>query len=118
MSDRELSDEEAIEALYAYTAERMANGNSEHEIQRLLVEKGLDTETAGAIVANVAELRTEAIRDAAKKNMIYGALWCIGGIAVTAATYDAASGGGSYVVAWGAILFGGIQFVRGLAQSS
>jgi len=53
--------------------------------------------------------------NAAQRQMIIGALWCIGGIAVTAATYSAASGpgGGSYVVAWGAILFGGLQFVRG-----
>lgn len=53
------------------------------------------------------------------KNVIFGALWCIGGIVVTAATYQAAAnspGGGSYVVAWGAIVFGGVQFLRGLAQ--
>ena len=53
-----------------------------------------------------------------KKNMLYGALWCIGGIVVTAATYDAAEPGGAYVVAWGAIVFGAIQFFRGLMQSS
>lgn len=52
------------------------------------------------------------------KDMLVGALWCIGGIVVTALTYSAASeGGGTYVVAWGAILFGGIQFLRGLFRS-
>jgi hypothetical protein len=52
------------------------------------------------------------------KNMLYGALWCIGGIIVTAATYSSAvsSGGGRYFVAWGAIIFGGIQFLQGLYQ--
>ncbi len=55
-----------------------------------------------------------AARDAASKNMLIGGLWCGGGLIVTIATYSAASGGGSYVVAWGAILFGGIQFMRGL----
>ena len=29
----------------------------------------------------------------------------------------AATGGGKYVVAWGAIVFGAIQFFRGLIQS-
>ena len=53
-----------------------------------------------------------------KKNMIYGALWCIGGIVVTAVTYSAASGGGTYIVAWGAIIFGAIQFFYGLMQYS
>jgi len=46
--------------------------------------------------------------------MIIGGLFCIGGIAVTALTYSAAAGGGTYVVTWGAILFGGFRFFRGV----
>jgi hypothetical protein len=38
------------------------------------------------------------------------------GTAVTVLTYEAASGGGTYVVVWGAILFGAIQAIRGLAM--
>jgi len=56
-------------------------------------------------------------RAVAEKRMLHGALWCIGGVAVTAFTYMAAAsgpGGGTYVVAWGAIVFGAIQFFRGL----
>jgi hypothetical protein len=34
------------------------------------------------------------------------------GLAVTLLTFMAAEGGGTYVVAWGAILFGGINFFR------
>jgi hypothetical protein len=52
------------------------------------------------------------------RDMAVGALWCIGGIVVTAVTYSsAAAGGGRYIVAWGAIVFGGIQFLKGLARS-
>ena len=65
----------------------------------------------------------EAIKSArratAERNMIVGGLWCVGGILVTAVTYNMAAsspGGGHYFVAWGAILFGGIQFFKGLAQ--
>ena len=50
----------------------------------------------------------------AKRNMIVGGAWCGGGIAVTAITYMNASGGGTYVVTWGAIIFGGYQFLKGL----
>lgn len=53
---------------------------------------------------------------AARRNMWVGGAWCAGGIAVTAYTYTAASGGGTYVVAWGAIIFGGFQFLKGLAK--
>lgn len=54
------------------------------------------------------------IREAAARNMLVGALWCIGGIVVTAVTYSAAANGGTYVVTWGAIVFGGLQFLKGL----
>jgi hypothetical protein len=38
----------------------------------------------------------------------------LGGIAVTAITYlTAEESGGRFIVAWGAMLFGGIQFLRG-----
>jgi hypothetical protein len=51
------------------------------------------------------------------RNMAIGAIVCVVGIVITAATYSAASsGGGHYVVAWGAIIFGAVQFLKGLFQ--
>jgi WD40 repeat protein len=49
-------------------------------------------------------------------NLAIGFAVLIVGIGITAATYSAARGGGTYFVAWGAILFGGLQFVIGLVQ--
>ena len=40
--------------------------------------------------------------------MLHGGLWCIGGIALTVADIG--------FVFWGAILFGGIQFIKGLTN--
>jgi hypothetical protein len=42
------------------------------------------------------------------------------GIAITVGTYLLAdfSGGSRFMVAWGAMLFGGLQFLRGLLASS
>ena len=57
------------------------------------------------------------IHATARKEMLIGALWCGGGILVTVLTYSAASGGGSYVVAWGAILYGAFRFFRGIAAN-
>ncbi len=50
--------------------------------------------------------------------MFYGAFWCIGGIAVTVLTYQTAAdmGGSRFIIAWGAILFGAIQFLRGVTR--
>lgn len=55
--------------------------------------------------------------DRARQDMLAGAMWCIGGIVVTAVTYAGASGGGTYVVAWGAIVFGAVQFFRGMLKA-
>jgi hypothetical protein len=50
--------------------------------------------------------------------MMVGGIVCAIGTVITVGTYAAASnGGGHYFVAWGAILFGGIQFIQGLFQT-
>jgi hypothetical protein len=116
MSQQESTNEQAIRAVYNYAAELMKDGLSGPQIESHLIEKGLDQQAAAIVVRNLAELRTNAYKEAGKKNMLYGALWCIGGTVVTVITLAAASGGGTYVIAWGAIIFGGIQFLRGLYQ--
>jgi hypothetical protein len=118
MPEPERTSEQVVEAIYNYAAEQMRNGVAGPQIEKSLVEQGLDAEAAGIVVRNLTEARAKALKEAGQKHMLYGALWCIGGIVVTAATYAAASGGGTYVVAWGAIIFGGIQFIRGAMQSS
>jgi hypothetical protein len=53
------------------------------------------------------------------RNMGVGAFFCVGGIAFTVISYEAAvSGrsGGTYFVTWGAVIFGGIQFIKGAIQ--
>ena len=49
--------------------------------------------------------------------MAVGGVVCAAGIFITLATYAEAAGGGEFVVAWGAVLSGGIVFLRGLARS-
>src|SRR5262249_414141 len=70
--------------------------------------QGLDPESPPVdLVRHYQQLEDEARNHAANKNMIFGALWCFGGLIVTVFTFAAASGrgGGTYVVAWGAIIF-------------
>jgi hypothetical protein len=64
---------------------------------------------------------TEPIEDparvAANKRVFWGAAWCLGGLFVTVLSYAAAANspvGGTYIVAWGAIIFGAIQIFRGI----
>jgi hypothetical protein len=76
--------------------------------------------TALATAASPPSLPTaeKPERTAAEKRMINGALWCLGGIMVSGVSYIGASGpsGGTYVITWGAILFGAIQFFRGISR--
>jgi hypothetical protein len=43
----------------------------------------------------------------------YGGLVCLVGLVITIWTYTSALNGGTYFVAWGAIIFGAIRFFRG-----
>ena len=114
--DEELTEEEMVRAVYEFAAEQMESGASERHVQDVLIDNGLDKESAMIVVSNLTRMRAEAVGAAGKKEMLHGALWCIGGVAVTAVTYSLASEGIPFIVAFGAIIFGGIQFFRGLVQ--
>jgi len=116
MSDDKPTAEENAEAVYAFAADQMRNGLTGPEVVKVLVENGLEHETAAVVVEDLTNLRKRVSREAGQKNMLIGALWCGGGLAVTAITFSAASGGGVYVVTWGAVIFGAIQFLRGVGQ--
>jgi hypothetical protein len=90
------------------------------ELERSPAGRALDPEAASASVRRYEDAQAATDRLAGQRNMLFGALWCCGGIAVTALTFRAAanSGGGRYIFAGGAILFGAIQFIRGLIQSA
>ena len=115
----ETSQEQAVQAVYEHAASLVIAGKTKPEVEADLKSRGLDDRAANVVAADVFELRTRAIREAGKKNMLHGALWCIGGVVVTAVTYQAVAGaGGTYIIAFGPIIFGAIQFFRGLAQTA
>lgn len=117
----EPTDEEVqkwIDTVYQYTINKMANnGVSATQMKEDLINQGLTADDADIVVNKVSQMIKESKKENGKKDMLYGALWCIGGIVVTAITYSAASGGGTYIVAWGAIFWGAIQFIKGLINS-
>jgi hypothetical protein len=107
-----------VQELYAYAAELMVTEKkSPLETQHLLIEQGLDNETAAVIVSNLESEIKAAKRKQANNDMLYGALWAIGGVIATGATYAAAEDGGSYVAFYGAIVYGGYRFLKGVFSS-
>ena len=67
--------------------------------------------------AAFAKSMYQAERSAAKaRNITIDLLLVVVGIIVTAVTYDSASqGGGTYIVAWGPMVYGAIRLFKGLA---
>ncbi|QOV90146.1 hypothetical protein [Humisphaera borealis] len=133
------SEDPAIAAAYKYIREEMAQGVSDEQIVLTMEDNGWNATTVRALCKNVREstpapthslnyasmYRNPSARPTVSTgggdggaDMLVGGLICAVGLVITIGSYAAASsssGGGGYVVAWGAILFGGIRFFRGLA---
>ena len=59
------------------------------------------------------EMRVAA-RQAAKAELIKGLAWFLLGAVITGVTYAAADPGGSYVVFWGLMAYGGYRLLRAI----
>ncbi|MCB9452279.1 MAG: hypothetical protein H6672_12630 [Anaerolineaceae bacterium] len=114
------STEQVVQAIYQFAAGMMKQGTSEYRIEQALIEKGLTKEAARTVVGNLSRLRRETVRKAAQRNMMVGGAICVIGLVVTILSYNAAAAsptGGRYIIAWGAVIFGAIQFFRGLSAN-
>ena len=112
-----IDQQEIVNQIYGFTADMLyKQKKSVEETKAALIENGLSSEDADVVINNLHKQYNKEKKEASNKNMLYGALWCVGGILVTVLTYSAASNGGTYVVAWGAVIFGAIQFFKGVFQ--
>jgi hypothetical protein len=91
-------------------------GMSPTEVERRLVADGMDSELAHVMVEDIVRQRREARWLAGRRDAIVGSVILAIGVIVTIGSYSAAEGGGTYLLAWGAILFGAIGLLRGLYQ--
>lgn len=110
MESNQNEQQEAVTKIYDYAANLLVNENkSESEVEQILIAEGIDSESAKIVLANLSKQIIDAKKERANKDMLYGALWCIGGIIATLADIG--------FIFWGAIVFGGYQFFRGLSNS-
>ena len=109
MEASQTTDQQPSDYLYQYAANLLINGNkSGAEVERLLLLKGLDADSASEVVRELETPIRDAKKAQAKKDMLHGGLWCIGGTALTMAHIG--------FVFWGAIIFGGVQFIKGVTN--
>jgi len=118
MNGQESLKDATMEEVYEVARKHIRSGASAQEVQSLLVGRGINPQAAASVVKNVIQMRSESKGPggAGVKNMMVGGLICLVGTAATVMSYMAASSGGTYVVAWGAIVFGAIQFCYGLVD--
>lgn len=99
-----------VNRIYDYAANLFVNEKkTSHEVTKILIENGLDEKDALIVVGNLVMQIKEAKKENAKKDILYGALWCVGGIVLTIS--------GVGFIFWGAIIFGGYQFLKGVINS-
>lgn len=97
------------ESPYVLAKELYFNQNyTSNEVKDALLKKNVEEVLADEIVSNL-EKEFRAMRsEEANKKMVYGILFCAGGIIATAANVG--------YIFWGAIVFGAIQFFKGLTM--
>ena len=110
--------QDTIQQMYNYASKLLFKQNkTDEETKECLIRSGgLTPEVADHIINDLNTRYKEEEKKAGRSNMLFGALWCIGGIIATVMSYNAASGGGTYIVAWGAVLYGAVQFIKGVGQ--
>lgn len=127
LQDLAHDDPSITNVLSEYVATSLADGRDRGGIIKELVKQGWPKDGATQFVDGIQQQLREseeeyrrtpegrqALARQSRRRMLSGFLWAAGGTAVTAVTYSAASEGGYYVAAWGAIIFGIIDFLRGL----
>jgi hypothetical protein len=95
--------------IYDYAANLLINTDkNSFEVKKLVMEKGYDDSTASELVQKLEEEISKAKKTRAGKDILYGSLWCVGGTILTVADTG--------FIFWGAIVFGGIQLIKGLVN--
>ncbi len=72
-----------IQQVYEYGSMLINQGEKPAKIRKEIINKGYDEHSATIIVHNLYELKHEAQKDTAKRNVLYGVIWLIGGTALT-----------------------------------
>ena len=100
-------------------AEDIASGKSKREVIERLKQSGCQDELALDIFNEARALKKSAFRGEGQAAMLGGGIVFMIGLVISLASLMVAesSGGGFYLVAYGAVLTGGGAFLKGLWQT-
>lgn len=93
-----------IQTVYELGEELIQKGETASTIREKIIDKGYDPHSATMIIHNIYEIKNEEKKDTAKRSLLYGSLWFIGGTFLTFL--------GSYIFSL-AIIFASIELLQG-----
>jgi hypothetical protein len=109
--------QQAISNLVVRSANQIAEGKSKAEVVALLEKEGCPADLALAIATKGEEIKKAEFRKGGTTSILIGVGLCALGIAITAGSYSAASGGGHYVITGGLIMGGAWIALKGIWRS-
>ena len=100
--------QEFVNQVYDFAVDLYTNQNMNWgEVRQELINQGVTPGVASVVVSNLQEQERQAKNEMSNKELGYGALWAVGGDALTALT-------GGYLIFWGAVMWGGWLILRGI----
>lgn len=108
--NKTLSDQENPKSVQEYVISSLIAEQPKRLIIATLLEKGIDEEEAKKLIADGEDKLMDAERAAANKDIIYGAIWLVVGIAITFS--------GVGVITYGAIIYGLFRLFKGLSNTN
>ncbi len=104
-----------LSGFYRYAVTELANKKSGQAVEKLLVSQGASSELAKTVVKDAQYALRKVRRGKYKSRMLRGLALTVIGVIITCVTYAFADSlGGKFVLFYGAIIFGVIDFVAGL----
>jgi hypothetical protein len=104
-----------LSGFFQFAVMELSNGKSHQAVEKLVVGRGASPQTAKTVVQDAEYVVRKGRREKYKKRMTRGFLWTAAGIVITCGTFVFASElGGKFVVVYGAIIYGFIDFIVGL----
>lgn len=97
----------------AFALRSLNAGASATVIHQRLVDDGMPSAEAAVVVEQAVLVWRPSIETTIMKALLQAGLWCAGGLAITAFTYTlATSSSGTYLLAYGPVLYGGIRLFK------
>ncbi len=108
METNENNQPPAVDSMYQHPLMHTNETVNHGEASTAFAATAENTVPEDETIGNYLTQLQAAKKEKAQKDMLFGGLWCVGGIVATVADIG--------YIFWGAIVFGGIQFFRGLAN--